>query len=274
MLPSPKNILKDDEKKRPESADFHFSISPSLKLKSPHNECLTLNTETPYYPPFDDLKTHFMPPTEFTIKDNTSQVGPIGLLSFGFSGLLVNLSQAGVFPQTSVIVLVGLIFGTLGQLITGLMEWRKNSMIGAVINITMGCFSFIGGMTTVTTQMGILPPPEPIGLGFFMFLFGSILFVMFLATLSAPFLMNLCLCTGFLSFWIQSIALWKGENIFFAYVLGTLCCSTAIYNAYAEILNTTYKRTILPMGFGDLRKKKEKQNNIEMQSQNVKHFNL
>ncbi|MCJ7635205.1 acetate uptake transporter, partial [Candidatus Bathyarchaeota archaeon] len=51
-----------------------------------------------------------------------SNPAPLGLLGFGMTTVLLNLHNAGLFPLNSMILAMGLAYGGLAQVITGIME--------------------------------------------------------------------------------------------------------------------------------------------------------
>lgn len=48
--------------------------------------------------------------------------GPLGLMGFGMTTILLNLHNAGFFPLTAVIVSMGIFYGGLIQILAGMME--------------------------------------------------------------------------------------------------------------------------------------------------------
>ncbi|NHX33082.1 hypothetical protein HA388_24095, partial [Escherichia coli] len=48
--------------------------------------------------------------------------GPLGLLGFGMTTILLNIHNAGFFPLSSVILSMGIFYGGIAQFIAGLIE--------------------------------------------------------------------------------------------------------------------------------------------------------
>ena len=193
--------------------------------------------------------------SQILLKDTSANINPLALLSFGISGFLMNLGQTGLYPMNAMVAAFGFFFGGGGLILCGLMEWQKNHMAGAITNISFGFFWISNIATGIFEKLGWESPPDPITIGVVLFLFGSLLFVLFLVHVGGPLVVKLIFMTAFLSFWIQAVGILMGKKEKMSAVLGTVCCGLAIYSAFSEILNESYKRTILPMGPTFARKK-------------------
>ena len=53
--------------------------------------------------------------------------GPLGLLGFGMTTVLLNLHNAGLLPQSIVIVAMGIALGGLAQIIAGIFEMKNGN---------------------------------------------------------------------------------------------------------------------------------------------------
>src|SRR5450756_2317630 len=67
-----------------------------------------------------------------TLHDTTANPGPLGLMAFGLTTVLLNVHNAGLIPLSGIILAMGMFYGGLAQIIAGIMEWRKNSTFGTV----------------------------------------------------------------------------------------------------------------------------------------------
>ncbi|WP_323116821.1 acetate uptake transporter, partial [Klebsiella variicola] len=54
--------------------------------------------------------------------DRIANPGPLGLLGFGMTTILLNVHNAGFFPMASVILSMGIFYGGIAQVIAGLFE--------------------------------------------------------------------------------------------------------------------------------------------------------
>ncbi|MGZ4892293.1 MAG: acetate uptake transporter, partial [Halobacteriota archaeon] len=62
--------------------------------------------------------------------DVTANPAALGLTAFGMTTVLLNLSNAGYFALGSMILAMGMFYGGLGQIIAGIMEWKKSNTFG------------------------------------------------------------------------------------------------------------------------------------------------
>ena len=194
--------------------------------------------------------------SELTVKDSTANINPLGLLAFGITGFLVNLSQTGLYPMSSLLQCFGLFFGGFGLLLTGIMEWKKNHMVNAVTYCTFGFFWICNIASGIFVKMGWGDAPDPVGTGIVLLIFGLFLFVLFFVNLTGPIVVKLIFFTAFSSFWIQGAGLIMGKPEKLSAWIGVSTCVMAIYAGFSEILQETYGTTILPLGPTFMRKKK------------------
>ena len=75
-----------------------------------------------------------------TITDHTANPAPLGLLGFGMTTVLLNLHNAGFFELGSMILAMGIFYGGMAQVITGVMEWKKGNTFGTVAFTSYGLF--------------------------------------------------------------------------------------------------------------------------------------
>src|SRR5660397_201639 len=72
--------------------------------------------------------------------DVTANPAALGLTAFGMTTVLLNLHNAGLFGLGSMILAMGMFYGGLGQIIAGIMEWKKNNTFGMTAFISFGIF--------------------------------------------------------------------------------------------------------------------------------------
>ena len=58
------------------------------------------------------------------LKTKVANPGPLGLLGFGMTTVLLNLHNAGLLPLSIVIVAMGIALGGLAQIIAGVRELK------------------------------------------------------------------------------------------------------------------------------------------------------
>lgn len=176
--------------------------------------------------------------------------GPLGLLGFGMTTILLNIHNAGFFPMASVILSMGIFYGGIAQIIAGIFEFKKGNTFGATAFTSYGFFwiSLVGIMVMPSMGFGVETSHE--FLAVYLALWGIFSFFMFIATLKA----NIALSAVFFLLVILFALLVIGNATGNATILkfagyeGILCGAVAFYLAMAEVLNEQYGRTILPIG--------------------------
>ncbi len=70
----------------------------------------------------------------------TANPGPLGLMGFGMTTVLLNMHNAGIFPLGTMILAMGIFYGGLAQIIAGIEDWTKGNLFGATAFTSYGLF--------------------------------------------------------------------------------------------------------------------------------------
>ncbi|KFK94935.1 MULTISPECIES: acetate uptake transporter [unclassified Serratia (in: enterobacteria)] len=176
--------------------------------------------------------------------------GPLGLMGFGMTTVLLNLHNAGFFPLTSVIISMGIFFGGMAQIFAGILEFKKGNTFGLTAFTSYGCFwlSLVGVL--LLPRMGLAEPTDATVLGVYLALWGVFTLFMFFGTLCANRALQFVFASLTLLFALLAIGNITGNHaiLTFAGYEGIICGASAIYLAMAEVLNEQLGRTVLPIG--------------------------
>ncbi|MGQ3906008.1 acetate uptake transporter [Mixta calida] len=176
--------------------------------------------------------------------------GPLGLMGFGMTTVLLNLHNAGFFPLTSVIISMGLFFGGLAQIFAGLLEYKKGNTFGLTAFTSYGCFwlSLVGVL--LLPAMGLAEPTSAVFLGVWLALWGVFTLFMFFGTLRANRALQFVFASLTVLFALLAIGNITGNKalLTFAGYEGILCGASAIYLAMAEVINEQLGCKVLPIG--------------------------
>ncbi|GET85542.1 GPR1/FUN34/yaaH family, putative [Leishmania tarentolae] len=180
--------------------------------------------------------------------------GPVGLLAFGLTTILLNLHNTGRFPLSTVVVGMGICLGGGAQFVVGLLEWVRGNAFAYVAFTSYGAFwlSLVCVWTLPNTAAGtsvIVEPATGYFVGVYLLMWGIFSFVMLLCTIRmnvAIFLVFLTVTLLFLMLGCSSMAN-SAAGLRAAGYEGIVCGSLALYLAFAEILNEAWDRTILPV---------------------------
>ncbi len=187
---------------------------------------------------------------EIRLRDQTANPAPLGLLGFGMTTVLLNIHNAGLFPINSMILAMGIFYGGLGQVIAGIMEWKKNNTFGTTAFTSYGLFwlSFVG--LSVMPQLGWAEQSSSTAMGFYLFMWGLFTLGLFLGTLRISKALQVVFASLTALFWLLALGNFSGNGniLVFAGYVGIFCGSSAIYTALAQVLNELYGKELLPIG--------------------------
>ncbi len=197
-----------------------------------------------------------------TLRDATANPGPLGLMAFGMTTLLLNIHNAGIYEMNTMILAMGVFYGGIAQVIAGVMEWRKNSTFGMTAFLSYGLFWLtLVGLIAFPKWMGIDAPSET-AMGYYLLAWGVFTGLMFVATLRINRSLQAVFLTLTVLFVLLAFRDWAGggastETLFgvsgvtwghIAGWEGILVAFTAIYGSIAQVWNELYGRVILPLG--------------------------
>jgi succinate-acetate transporter protein len=192
------------------------------------------------------------------MSEKLANPAPLGLLGFGLTTVLLNLHNAGFFPLDTMILAMGLVYGGLAQVIAGIMEFKKGNTFGTVAFTSYGLFWWSLVLLLVLPNASIftaLSAPTEVAMAAYFFMWGLFTFVMFFGTLKT----NRALQFVFMSLAILFFLLTARELTGNAAIIGDLtigtitgyegiiCGLSAVYLAFAEVLNEAHKKTVLPI---------------------------
>ncbi len=177
--------------------------------------------------------------------------GPLGLMGFGLTTLLLNIHNAGFFELDDAIIAMGLFYGGIAQLIAGRMEFAARNTFGATAFTSYGLFWLSLVYIVVAGNVDSLTVGNDAGfMGWYLFLWGLFTVVMFLGTLRKNRALRVVFASLAILFFLLAAGEWSGSETVtrIAGFEGILCGASAVYLAAAELLNETYRRTVLPVG--------------------------
>jgi succinate-acetate transporter protein len=184
------------------------------------------------------------------LKDITANPAPLGLLGFGMTTVLLNLHNAGLYPNGSMIFAMGIFCGGLAQLIAGKMEWKKGNTFGTTAFSMYGIFWLSLVAIWVLPKLGWAEANSVSAISWYLFVWGLFTLVMFFGTLKA----NRALQFVFLSLTILFFLLALGDAFesptlkMIAGIEGIICGLSAVYTGLAQVVNEANGRIIMPLG--------------------------
>lgn len=184
--------------------------------------------------------------------EKTANPGPIGLLGFGMTTILLNLHNAGFFPLSAAIIASGIFYGGIAQIIAGILEYRRGNMFGMVAFVSYGFFwhCLVAIWLLPATGIPALAAPSPANMACFLGLWGIFSGFMFFGTLGGHKMLQFVFgsLTILFALLVLKFALGSETIEHIAGYVGIVCGASAFYLGVAEVLNEKYGRTVLPIG--------------------------
>jgi hypothetical protein len=177
---------------------------------------------------------------------------PLGLMGFGMTTVLLNLANAGVFPTDSVILAMGIFYGGIAQIIAGIMEFRNGNSFGTTAFLSYGLFweSFVAMLVIPQFSWGKAFAFSTTSVAAYLMLWGFFTLFMFVGTLRLNGALIFVFGSLTILFFILGASFADNANstiLKFGGYEGVLCGLGAMYTSFAQVLNETYGRTVLPL---------------------------
>jgi succinate-acetate transporter protein len=184
---------------------------------------------------------------------NKANPAPLGLLGFGMTTVLLNIHNAGIYPLGAMILAMGLAYGGLAQVITGMLEFKKGNTFGTLAFSSYGLFWWSLVLLTLLPNLTFLSPavtkPSETAMAAYFFVWGIFTLLMFFGTLKINRAIQFVFSSLAILFFLLTAVRLTGnsELLIITGIEGIICGSSAIYTGIAEVLNEIYGRTILPL---------------------------
>lgn len=183
---------------------------------------------------------------------NTSAIanpGPLGLLGFGMTTILLNLHNAGILPMSAVIIAMGFALGGLAQIIAGVLEFKKGNTFGGTAFTAYGLFWWSLIAIVMNPFGNAIAAGDGMSMGFYLLLWGIFTLFMFIGTLKH----NKATQVVFLSLTVLFFLLAAGDFSGSAVVKtiagweGIFCGASAVYNSLGQIVNGEFGKKVFPL---------------------------
>ncbi|PLX85399.1 MAG: hypothetical protein C0617_04735 [Desulfuromonas sp.] len=188
--------------------------------------------------------------SSLALHDTTANPAPLGLLGFGMTTVLLNLHNAGFFPLDTMILGMGIFYGGIGQILVGIMEWKKNNTFGATAFTSYGLFWLSLIALIVLPKTGWGEAPQPSAMTAYLTMWGLFTAVLFLGTFKLSRALQFVFGSLMILFFMLAAADATGNHALktLAGWEGVLCGLSAIYTGMAQVLNEVFGRTVAPLG--------------------------
>ena len=188
--------------------------------------------------------------TLIKIQDTTANPAPLGLMGFGMTTVLLNLHNAGLYSLGTMILAMGIFYGGISQVIAAIMEFKKNNIFGLTAFGSFGLFWFTLAFLIIMPAMGWGNAPETPAMVAYLVMWGIFTGVMFIGTLKLNRALQVVFASLTILFFLLAIGEGTGSVVVtrIAGIEGIFCGLSAMYAALAQVLNSVYGRTVVPLG--------------------------
>jgi succinate-acetate transporter protein len=192
------------------------------------------------------------------MSEKLANPAPLGLLGFGLTTVLLNLHNAGFFPLDTMILAMGLAYGGLAQVIVGVMEYKKGNTFGTVAFTSYGLFWWSLVLLLVLPKTSLftgLNAPTETAMAAYFFMWGLFTFVMFFGTLKTNRVLQFVFMSLAILFFLLTVRDLTGNAAIIGDLTigtvagyeGIICGLSAVYLAFAEVLNEAHGKAVLPI---------------------------
>ena len=183
------------------------------------------------------------------MKDLTANPAALGLLGFGITTVLLNLSNAGLFPLNSMILAMAIAYGGTAQIMASWMEYKKGNTFGMVAFGSFGLFWLSFALLLILPKLGLAIAPDAVSLASYFFMWGLFTLVMFFATLKLSRGLQVVFITLAVLFFLLMAGELTGNStiVTVAGYEGIFTGLSAVYVGLATVMNETYKKNVLPV---------------------------
>ena len=177
----------------------------------------------------------------------------LGLVGFGLTTVLLSLINAGLLPAGGepVVFPLAIAFGGTAQIIAGIMEYKVANTFGATAFTAYGAFWWWFALLLLFNGNHVIDISNAgPTVGVALLLWGLFTFGLWISTFKLPKLLFLI----FLTLWIAFLLLGLGGVLGnpMLHTLGgydgLICGLLAMYGSFAITTNTTFGRTVIPVG--------------------------
>jgi uncharacterized protein len=186
-------------------------------------------------------------------KSTFANPAPLGLIGFGLTTVILSLINAGLLPKggEQVVIPLALAYGGLIQILAGLLEFRTGNTFGQVAFLSYGAFWFWFALLIMLGGHGVLDLSQAGStIAVTLIAWGVFTLYMWVST----FRLSKALWWVFLTLWITFFLLGFGALLGISGLslaggwMGLVCGLLAMYTSFAIVTNTTFGKTMLPVG--------------------------
>lgn len=178
---------------------------------------------------------------------------PLGLIAFGMTTMMLSFINAGIIASgaTMAVLPMAAAFGGLGQILAGMWEFKRGNTFGATAFTAYGAFWWSYYLLVDVFLAKTAPATISPIVGLYLFCWGIFTLYMFVASLGGPRALWVVFILLTITFLLLAFGAWAGSGgagvTKLGGYIGILTALAASYTSFAIVLNSNFKRTILPV---------------------------
>ncbi|HUE95050.1 MAG TPA: acetate uptake transporter [Longimicrobiaceae bacterium] len=175
---------------------------------------------------------------------------PLGLLGYGMSTVLLSFVNAGVYEMGTAVLAMAVLFGGVAQLVVAIMAFRRNDSFAVT---AFGGYAFLWltlGFLMIGADHGWGAENSGSAMGWYLFVWALFSFGLFIGSFTLPRFLTLVLGLTVALLLLLAVGNWfdSTQIVRIGGWEGIVTGASAIYLAFAFLLNEMFGRTILPVG--------------------------
>jgi uncharacterized protein len=173
--------------------------------------------------------------------------GALGLGAFALTTFVLSMANANFVPGAGAAVLgLALFYGGIAQLVAGIWEFAKGNTFGATAFVSYGAF-WLAFWFLVSTKGDAAAGSA--GVGVFLLAWTIFTAYMTIAALKTNLVILLVFIALTLTFLFLTLGAFSGQATLshIGGYLGLLTALFAWYGSFATVINSTFKRVVLPV---------------------------
>lgn len=180
--------------------------------------------------------------------DKFANPEPLGLLGCGMTTVLMNIHNAGLFPFSSMMAAMGVLFGGMTQIAAGLLEYRRGNTFGLITFFSYGVFWISLILAISLPELGLAQPTPPAYMASYLLLWGIFTAAMLPGLRGGGPVVHFLFATLASLYFLLAIRDFTGNRTMgvIGGLVGIACGCSAFYLAVAETLEEKCGRKVLP----------------------------
>lgn|SRR5487761_678500 len=179
---------------------------------------------------------------------------PLGLAGFGLTTLMLSFINAGIIAggATLAVLPMAAAYGGTAQFIAGMWAFRRGNTFAATAFSSYGAFWWSYYLLVAIWLKGVPAADISPIVGLYLFAWGLFTLYMFIASLHGTRAVQVVFLLLFITFFLLAFGAWGwggGGGAGFTHIggyVGILTAIAALYTSFADVINATARRVILP----------------------------